>query len=236
MRVEQRGSKGKIKAIITGVTGMVGEGVLHECLHHPDVEQVLVIGRKPCGIWHPKLKEIVHANLFDVSPLKKQLTGYNACFFSLGVSSVGMSEAEYSKITYDLTVHVAEILAELNPDMVFCYVTASGTDRTEQGRSMWARVKGRTENALLKLPFKRAYMFRPGYIQPTKGLKNTHRYYAYLSWLYPALKLLIPAHVTSQKEIGNAMIHAVSRGYESPILHCKDIARLAKSDPIENRD
>ncbi|MBJ6363749.1 NAD-dependent epimerase/dehydratase family protein [Paenibacillus sp. MAHUQ-46] len=217
-----------MKVIITGATGMVGGGVLHECLHHPDVEQVLVLGRKSCEIRHPKLREIVHTDLFDVSPVKEQLSGYNACFFCLGVSSIGMSEAEYTKITYDLTMHVAEALAESNPDMVFCYVTASGTDSTEQGRSMWARVKGRTENALLKLPFKSAYMFRPGYIQPTKGLQNTHPYYAYVSWLYPALKLLIPAYVTSQKEIGNAMIHAVNRGYESSILQCKDIARLAE--------
>ncbi|WP_053375320.1 NAD-dependent epimerase/dehydratase family protein [Paenibacillus sp. FJAT-27812] len=218
----------KISVILTGATGMVGEGVLHECLQHADVERVLIINRKPSGVTHPKLTEIVQADLFDLSLVESQLEGYNACFFCLGVSSVGMSEAEYSRITYDLTMYVAGLLSKLNPEMVFCYVTAGGTDRTEQGRSMWARVKGKTENHLLQLPFKSAYMFRPGYIHPTKGLKNAHRFYGAFTWLYPVLRRLIPRHVITLSELGRAMIHIVSRGYETSILESRDMAKVAQ--------
>ena len=134
-----------IKAIVTGATGMVGEGVLFECLSHPDIEQVLVINRKPGGVSHPKLREIVHADFFNLAPIEAQLTGYNACFFCLGVSSVGMDEAQYRRITYDLTLNVGALLARSNPEMTFCYVTGAGTDSSEQGRIAWARVKGATE-------------------------------------------------------------------------------------------
>src|SRR4051812_27923003 len=147
---------------------MVGEGVLIECLKHPDVERVLAINRRPCGVHHPKLKEIVHFDFFDLTPIANQLSGYNACYFCLGVSSIGKKEEEYKRLTYDLTMHAATLLADLNPDMVFCYVTGGGTDSSEQGKSMWARVKGKTENDILKLPFRRAFMFRPGYMHPTK--------------------------------------------------------------------
>ncbi|MFC5650445.1 NAD-dependent epimerase/dehydratase family protein [Paenibacillus solisilvae] len=222
-------SKPLIRVIITGATGMVGEGVLHECLSHSDVEQVLVINRKPCGVSHPKLIEILQPDFFDLSAIASQLTSYNACFFCLGVSSVGMKEADYARLTYDLTMHMANLLAELNPDMVFCYVSGSGTDSTEKGKSMWARVKGRTENELLQLPFKRAYMFRPGYIHPTPGLSNTHRYYKALSWMYPMLKVLLPKHVITLKELGLAMIHTVTGGYKDNILESKDIVKLAKT-------
>ena len=181
----------KIKAIITGVTGMVGEGVLHECLNHPDVESVLVINRKPCGVKHKKLKEIIHTNFFDLSSIENQLTGYNACYFCAGVSSMGKKEDEYKRITYDLTLNFAKVLLKLNPDMTFCYVSGSGTDSTEKGKLMWARVKGKTENDLLKLPFKDAYMFRPGYIQPTKGLKNTYKIYKVLSPFFPIFEKII---------------------------------------------
>lgn len=207
---------------------MVGEGVLHECLEHPDVEQVLVIGRRPCGVSHPKLKEMVVPDLFDLSSVEAQLSGYNACFYCLGVSSVGMTEAAYSRVTYDLTLYVAKLLVRLNPEMVFCYVTGTGTDSTEQGRSMWARVKGRTENHLLQLPFRRAYMFRPGYIHPTKGLRNTHRYYAAMTWLYPALRRLLPGNVITLRELGKAMIHLVNAQYEQPIVYSKSMAELAR--------
>jgi uncharacterized protein YbjT (DUF2867 family) len=218
----------KIKAIITGATGMVGEGVLHECLQHPDVEQVLVINRKPAGVSHPKLREIIHSNFFDLSPIEKQLTGYNACFFCLGVSSVGMKEAEYRRLTYDLTLRVAELLAKLNPDMTFGYISGAATDSTEQGRSMWARVKGATENALMRLPFKKAYMFRPGFLRATKGLRNTLSYYKYVAWLYPIGRALYPAGFSTLQELGLAMIKSVSLGYEKPILEVKDIVALAK--------
>jgi hypothetical protein len=219
----------KIRAIITGVTGMVGEGVLHECLQHPDVERILVINRKPCGVSHPKLSEIVHSNFLDLSAIEPQLSSYNACFFCLGVSSIGLKEAEYARLTYDLTLHMASLLSSLNPDMVFCYVSGAGTDSTEQGKSMWARVKGKTENHLLQLPFKKAYMFRPGYIHPTKGLKNTHKYYFALTWLYPILRRFFPNVAVSLKELGIAMIYTVTKGYDRSILESKDIIKLAKS-------
>ncbi|NJJ41218.1 NAD-dependent epimerase/dehydratase family protein [Paenibacillus apii] len=217
-----------IKVILTGATGMVGEGVLHECLLHPDVEEVLAVNRRPCGISHPKLKEIIHADWFNLAPIRDRLTGYDACFFCLGVSSVGKNEAEYARLTYDLTLHAAELLAGLNPQMVFCYVSGEGTDSTEQCRSMWARVKGRTENRLLRLPFKSAYMYRPGYIHPTNGLRNTHRYYYALTWLYPALRVLFPGHVITLKELGQAMIRSAVHGADSSILHSRDIAALTK--------
>jgi uncharacterized protein YbjT (DUF2867 family) len=219
----------KIKAIITGATGMVGEGVLHECLLHPDVEQVLVITRKPSGISHPKLKEVLPDNFYDLKDVEDQLTGYNACFFCLGVSVLGLKEAEYYKITYELTMHVAQTLSRLNPGMTFCYVSGAGTDSSEHGRSMWARIKGKTENGLMKLPFKKAYMFRPGYIQPTKGLKNTIKLYKAFMWLYPALRALFPQAACSLREVGLAMIHTVNIGYTKNILEVKDIVALAKA-------
>jgi uncharacterized protein YbjT (DUF2867 family) len=221
----------KISAIITGATGMVGEGVLHECLLHPDVERVLVINRKPCGVTHSKLKEIVHSNFHDISSVASQLQGYNACFFCLGVSSIGLNEEQYQKLTYDLTIHVAETLARLNPEMIFCYVSGSGTDSTEKGRSMWARVKGKTENRLMKLPFKKAYMFRPGYMQPTKGMKNTLKGYAAFTWLYPVLRKLFPGFVSTLKEVGLAMINTVGKGYEKQVLEVKDIVTLSSRQP-----
>ena len=154
-----------MKVILTGATGMVGEGVLLECLDNPAIGEVLAVNRKPAGRTHPKLRDIIHADFFDPAPLAGAVAGYDACFFCLGVSSVGMDAAHYKRATYDLTLGVAQVLAQANPAMTFCYITGKGTDSSEQGRVMWARVKGRTENALLKLPLK-AYMFRPGLIQP----------------------------------------------------------------------
>ncbi len=217
----------KIKAIITGVTGMVGEGVLHECLLSPDVEQVLVITRKPSGVAHPKLKEIVHGDFHNLAPIASQLDGYNACFFCLGVSSVGMKESDYFRLTYELTIHVAETLSRLNPEMTFCYVSGANTDSTERGRSMWARVKGKTENKLMSLPFKKSYMFRPGYMHPTKGLKNTLKPYRYISWMYPILKTFFPNTASTLRELGLAMINVVAKGYEKQILEVKDIITVA---------
>lgn len=207
---------------------MVGEGVLHECLRHPDVEQVLVINRKPGGVSHPKLREIIHTDFMNLTAIESQLTGYTACFFCLGVSSVGMKEPEYRRLTYDLTLYVAQTLAKLNPDMTFNYVSGAATDSTEQGNSMWARVKGATENVLLRLPFKKAYMFRPGFMKPTEGLKNTLVYYKYISWLYPIGRALYPAGFSTLQELALAMINSVRVGYEKPILEVKDIVKLAK--------
>lgn len=219
----------KIRAIITGATGMVGEGVLHECLLDPTVEEVLVINRRPCGISNPKLKEILHADFQDFLPIAEQLHPYNACFFCMGVTSVGKSEALYRKLTYDITLHIASTLVKYNPDMTFCYVSGAHTDRSEKGRSMWARVKGKTENDLLKLPFKAAFMFRPGYIQPTKGLKNTLKFYVFLSWLYPLWRLLFPKYVCTLRQVGQAMIHAAQSGYDKPVLEVPDIVKRAKA-------
>jgi len=218
-----------IKTIITGATGMVGEGVLHECLQHPDVEQVLVVNRRPCGVSHPKLKEIVHRNFFDITPIANQLANYNACYFCLGVSSIGMKEPEYNHLTYDLTIHFAETLARNNSDMVFCYVSGARTDSSEIGKSMWARVKGRTENRLMQLPFKKAYMFRPGYMQPTKGLKNTLTAYKLFAWLYPVWRRLFPKYVIRLGQLGLAMIHVTLRGYPTSIIEVKDIIALSKA-------
>lgn len=218
----------KIKAIITGATGMVGEGVLHECLLHPEVEAVLVINRGPCGVAHPKLKEIIHTDFFNLSPIENQLSGYNAAYLCLGVSSIGMSEAKYAHLTYDLTLHVASTLAGQNKDMSVCYVTGVDCDSTEKGKIMWARVKGRTENALLKLPFRSAFMFRPGLITPTKRLKNTYTMYKVMMPILPALRKLFPKYVCSLREIGLAMINCSLKGYNSPIIEIRDIVKLAK--------
>jgi hypothetical protein len=218
----------KIRAILTGATGMVGEGVLHECLLHDDVEAVLVVSRKLCGISHPKLKEIIHPDFYDISSIESQLTGYNACFFCLGTTSLGKKEAEFYKITYTLTMHFAQTLTRLNPSMTFCYISGAATDTSEKGRIMWARVKGKTENDLMKLPFKQVYNFRPGYMNPTKGLKNTIGFYKYISWMYPFLRAVFPKYFITLKELGLAMINTVNKGYEKQILEVNDIIVLSK--------
>ncbi len=218
----------KMKVILTGSTGMVGEGVLHECLQNDKVEQVLVLNRRTCGIINPKLKEIIHSDFFNLSPVENQLLNYNACFFCLGVSSVGMKEPEYYRLTYTLTMHVAQTFSKLNPDMVFCYISGARTDSTEKGRVMWARVKGKTENDLMKLPFKRVYNFRPGVLQPTKGLKNTLRFYKYLGWLLPIIRMLAPKSICTLKELGMAMMNVATNGYEKQIIEVKVILDLSK--------
>lgn len=221
-------SSTKIRTVITGVTGMVGEGVLHECLLSDNVESVLVISRKPSGVTHPKLKEVIHQDFFDLSAVEDQLSGYNACYFCLGISSVGVSADEYYKMTYTLTLHMGQTLSKLNRDMIFCYVSGGGTDSTEKGRSNWARVKGKTENDLMKLPFKKVYAFRPGFIKEIKGLKHTHSFYKYIGWLFPIGRALYPNGFCTLKELAAAMIHAVTTGYEKQIVEGKDIIKLAR--------
>ena len=208
---------------------MVGEGVLHECLKHPDLESVLVINRRPCGVQHERIEEIIHTNFLDFSAIESQLQRYNACCFCMGISSLGRSEKVYRRTTYDLAMYIATTLVKLNPDMTFCYVSGVGTDSSEKGHTMWARVKGKTENDLMKLPFKAAYMFRPGYIQPTKGLKNTYQLYKMIAPFYPLWKILFPKHVCTLEEIGLSMINAVLYGYREKILECEDIRRLART-------
>ncbi len=217
-----------IRAIITGATGMVGEGVLHECLRHPQVEAVLIINRKPSGVTHPKLKEVVHSDFFDFSAIESQLSGYNACFFCLGVSSVGMKEAEYYKMTYTLTMHVATTLSKLNPDMTFDYISGAGTDSSEQGNSMWARIKGKTENDLMKLPFRQVYAVRPGFIKPIEGMSHTHGFYWFISWLFPIGRKLYPSGFVTLQELAAAMIHTVTTGYDKRVLEGTDIIKLAQ--------
>lgn len=217
-----------LTVIITGSTGMVGEGVLHVCLGHPDVANVLVINRKPCGVVHPKLKEIIHADFFNLSPIADQLKGYDACFFCLGISSIGMKEPEYSRTTYSLTMHVAETLVQQNPAMTFCYISGAGTDSTEKGRSMWARVKGKTENDLMKLNFKKVFVLRPGFIRPIKGLKQTHSFYKYINWLYPLGRTIYPGGFCTMEELALCMIHLSQQGYSKNVIEGKDIIAIAK--------
>jgi hypothetical protein len=221
-------SNEKIKVIITGSTGMVGEGVLHVCLQQPEVDSVLVVNRKPCGITHPKLKEIIHADFYNISAIENQLKGYNACFFCLGISSIGMKEPEYFRVTYTLTMHVAETLCKINKDMILCYISGAGTDSTENGRSMWARVKGKTENELMKLPFKAVYALRLGFIRPIKGLQHTHSLYKYIGWLFPIGKALYSQGFCTMEELAFSMIHLAQHGYSKKVLEGNDIIAVAR--------
>jgi uncharacterized protein YbjT (DUF2867 family) len=216
-----------LKIILFGATGMVGQGALRECLLDADVTEVLVVGRSPLGRQHTKIREIVQKDLYDLSPIAPQLAGYDACFFCLGVSSVGLSEAEYTKITHDLTLEVARVLARQNPQMVFLYVSGTGTDSTERGKTMWARVKGRTENELLREPFRAAYMLRPGYIQPMHGVKSKtplyRVFYVVLSWLYPLVRLVARKYAITTQDLGLAMIKIAKSGAPKRILENSDI-------------
>jgi uncharacterized protein YbjT (DUF2867 family) len=219
-----------MNVILFGATGMVGQGVLRECLLDPDVHQVLSIVRTPSGQHDPKLRELVHADFFDYSTIEPQLTGFDACFFSLGVSSAGMSEEQYKHLTYDLTLAAATTLAKLNPAMTFLYVSGAGTDSTEHGRIMWARVKGKTENDLLKLLFRAAHMFRPGLIQPLHGIRSKTRvyqiFYNVLNPVFPLVKAAFPKSITTTEQIGRAMLQVTRNGFPKPILEAKDINSL----------
>lgn len=224
--------KMKVNAIITGATGMVGKGVLLTCLENENVDSILLISRKPIGIKHPKLKEIIPQDFYDLSQIENQLSGYNACFFCLGISAFRMKEVDYKWITYDLTLSIANTLVALNPDMVFCYVSGQGTDTSEKKKIMWARVKGSTENALLALPFKAAYMFRPGFIQRMKGVRSStslyNGIYTVINPILPAAKSLFPNSITSNYQIGMAMINCVLFGYEKHQLGNTDINLIAE--------
>jgi uncharacterized protein YbjT (DUF2867 family) len=217
----------KLNVIVTGATGMVGEGVLFECMENPLVESILIIVRKPSGVSHPKVKEIIHQDFSKTEPIKEQLKGYNACFFCLGVSSVGMKEDEYNKLTYTLTLGFAKTLSEASPEVTFCYVSGAGTDSTEKGRSMWARVKGKTENDLAKLPFRATYNFRPGMMKPTKGQTRVLPAYKYVGWLYPVIKTFFPKVACTIKEVGLAMIHISLQGYSKKNIEVSDIIAMA---------
>jgi uncharacterized protein YbjT (DUF2867 family) len=218
-----------MRVILFGASGMVGRGVLRECLLDPDVESVLSIGRSTTSIKHTKLREILRDNLFDFSDIEPEWKGYDACFFCLGVSSVGMKEEQYRRITFDITLAAARTLAKLNPEMTFVYVSGMGTDSTESGRTMWARVKGRTENALLQLPFK-AYMFRPAGIVPMHGIQSKTKlyrlFYALLAPIMPFLYAWFPKYVTTTEQLGRAMIKVAKEGVSKRVLENIDINQL----------
>ncbi len=219
-----------MKVILFGATGMVGQGVLRECLRDGGVARVLAVGRSPTGQRDAKLVELRHDNFTDYSAVEPQLTGYDACFFCLGVSSIGMDEARYRHLTHDITLAAATTLARLNPGMVFTYVTGRGTDSTEQGPLMWARVKGKTENDLLKLPFKTAYMFRPAGIQPLHGVRSktgwVQAIYVATSPLLSFLVRAAPRYMTTSEQLGRAMLRVARDGYPKPVLESEDINSL----------
>jgi uncharacterized protein YbjT (DUF2867 family) len=216
-----------MKVILFGATGMVGQGVLRECLLDPGVESVLVVGRSPTGQRHAKLRELLRDDFVDYSDVESQLAGFDACFFCLGVSSIGMDEARYRHLTYDITLAAARVLARLNPQMVLVYVSGRGTDSTEQGSLMWARVKGKTENDLLKLPFKAAYMFRPAGIQPLHGIRSktgwVQAIYVATSPLLSLLNHVAPKYMTTTEQVGRAMIKVARDGFPKPVLESEDI-------------
>ncbi|GAB4320433.1 MAG: epimerase [Bacteroidales bacterium] len=219
------------KVMITGATGMVGKGVLFECLENDSVSEILAIGRRPTGVSHPKLKELIREDFTNYSDVEEQLKGYDACFYCLGISSAGMKEEEYRRITYDFTLYLARTVLKMNPGMRFIYVSGQGTDSTEKGRIMWARVKGKTENDLLRLGFSKAWMFRPGVIIPEKGIKSRTRlyqfFYDYMMWLIYLIRLIAPGSVVTTTQIGLAMIALLDESQESGIINPSDIQRLA---------
>lgn len=219
-----------MRVLLFGATGMIGQGVLRECLLDPQVNLVLSLGRTSSGQSHPKLREIVHQDLFDLSSLEADLTGLDTCFFCLGVSAAGLSEEAYRRITHDLTLSAARVLVRLNPTMTFAYISGAGADSSEKGRIMWARVKGQTENALLRLPFKAVLLFRPGAIQPLHGITSrTPLYrllYRVLGPFLPLLKKVSPDNLTTTEQLGRAMIRAARDGAPQAVLEMRDINRL----------
>jgi uncharacterized protein YbjT (DUF2867 family) len=221
-----------MKVLIFGASGMVGRGVLLECLRDPDVELVITLGRTVTGIRDGKLREIEHRDLLNYAGMEESLTGFDACFFCLGIASAGMKEADYERVTYGFTVAAAEMLSRLNPGMTFIFVSGSGTDSSEKGRVMWARVKGRTENALLKLPLQ-AYMFRPGFIEPLDGIQSKtpmyRKFYTVLGPLFPLLRRMFPNQVLSTRQLGQAMLNVTRREYGKRVLEARDIRAAASS-------
>ena len=217
----------QIRVIITGTTGMVGEGVLLECLSSARISGVLSVSRRSTGHAHPKLKEHIVPDFLDLKENDNVLKGYDACFFCAGVSSIGMSEADYTRSTYATTLHFAGVLAAQNPEMTFIYVSGAGTDSTEKGRSMWARVKGRTENALTRLPFRRVHNFRPGFMKAVPGQKHLLAAYKYIGWMYPLFKVVFPNTVSTLSQVANAMIKCATSHVDKTVIEVRDINRLA---------
>jgi len=216
-----------MKVLLFGATGMIGQGVLRECLSDSAVQVVQTVGRTATGVQHPKLREIVHHDLWHYEAIERDLSGFDACFFCLGVSSTGMREEEYERVTFGITLAAAELLCRLNPQMTFIYVSGAGTDGTERGRSMWARIKGRTENALFRLPFAASYMFRPGIIEPLDGIRSKtplyRVFYTFAKPLLPLLRWAFPDHVLTTRQIGQAMLAVARNGFPKRVLESRDI-------------
>lgn len=220
-----------MKVVLFGATGMIGQGVLRASLAAPDVEKVLAVVRRPTGVEHAKLEELIHGDFSDFSAAEHALTGFDACFFCLGTSAAGMKEADYRRVTYDFTLAAATVLARANPEMTFIYVSGEGTDSTGQSRAMWSRVKGETENALLELPFRAAYMFRPAFVQPSHGERSKTPLYRFFyvatGWLFPVLRALVPKYVTTTEEVALAMLEVARHGAPRPIVLGTDMRRSA---------
>jgi uncharacterized protein YbjT (DUF2867 family) len=216
-----------MKIIITGATGMVGEGILLECLNLPQVTEILSVSRKPCGMTHPKLQEYIVGDFLSVDINDEKLKGYDACFFCAGISSVGISEEDYRRITYDTTLHFARA-CNPNPEMSFIYVSGGGTDSSEKGRMAWARIKGKTENDLMKLPFKQAFGYRIGFMIASPGQKRILKYYKYLAWLIPLIKLVLPNMISTMRQVALSMIYATQSGYHKNVIDVKDIKMMAE--------
>ena len=217
------------KVIITGTTGMVGEGVLLECLQHPQISEVLSVSRRPNGISHPKLKEYLVSDFLNLRDDDPNLKGYDACFFCAGISSIGMNEAGYTRTTYHTTIHFAKVCLEQNPQMTFIYVSGAGTDSSERGRMMWARVKGKTENDLAKMPFKKVHNFRPGFMKASPGQKHLLKMYKYVGWMYPLLKVVLPNSTSTLQQVARAMINTLVKGTDKQVLEVRDINELGNS-------
>lgn len=222
-----------MKVIVTGATGMVGKGVLLEALDHPQITEVLSIGRRSLEMNHPKLKELIHKDFSEFESVAEQLKGYDACYHCMGVSAAGMKEDQYTKMTYNFTMALADVLHHQNAKMTFTYVSGQGTDSTEKGRSMWARVKGKTENDLMKMGFAQVFAFRPGGIIPLRGIQPSSKLYRILinnlTWLIKLVKKLAPNSIVNTTQIGLAMINATLYGYPKRIINPKDILALADS-------
>jgi uncharacterized protein YbjT (DUF2867 family) len=216
-----------MNVLLFGATGMVGQGVLRECLLDPNVQSVQTVGRIAAGVQHAKLRDVVHPDLFHYEAIQASLSGFDACFFCLGVTSSGKAEADYERVTFGITMAAAETLCRLNPRMTFIYVSGAGTDSSERGRIMWARVKGKTENALLRLPFAAAYMFRPGIIQPLDGIRSkTNVYQIFYTLgkpLLPVIRLIFPNQIVTTREVGRAMLNVARNGWPKRVLETKDI-------------
>jgi hypothetical protein len=217
-----------INALITGATGMVGEGVLHECLNDQRIASVILLNRHSAGITHPKVKELLMDDLFEFTGDEPGLNNIDVCFYCLGTTSIGKSEEEYLRLTDELTLKIAKPLLQLNPEMTFCYVTAKGTDNSEQGKTIWARVKGKTENELAKAGFRQFFAFRPFMLTPTKGLRNSHGFYKYISWLFPLGRIVYPEGFCTLRELALAMIHVGYQGYTKQVITPTDMVKLAK--------